>query len=112
MTIENELPFRGALDAVREIEEAIQARDTARDVADAELETARAEAERLLREARRTGAAQGQASGQAILAAAEADAAAIRSRGVATAEQLIERTTAEGPRLRALLVPALLPRGW
>lgn len=112
MTVESELPFLGALDAVREIEAAIEARDSARDAASSELEEARAEAARLLLDARRVGALEGQDRRREVLAVAEAEATAIRTRGVATAEQLLERVSAQGPHLLGMLVPVLLPEEW
>jgi len=110
MTDGNGLPFAGALGAVREIEAAIQARDTARDAADGELEAARAEAERLLVEARREGAAAGHDRHEAILATAQADAAAIRAAGLATAARVVDRARAQAPDVVAMLLPLLLPQ--
>lgn len=110
MTDDNELPFAGALGAVHEIEAAIQARDTAREAAHDEMDAARAEARRLLLEAREAGAEAGRHRRDAILAAAQADAAEIRASGLATAEQFVEETRSQAPALLAMLVPVLLPQ--
>jgi hypothetical protein len=108
MTIPHELPYAGALDAVRRIEAAFTERDAARDVADAELNAAHAKAECLLCAARVAGRRAGEDRRVAILTRARADAEAIRSGGDAEARQLGIRMSAARDELAAELTSLLL----
>jgi len=108
MTSPQELPYAGALDAVRRIEVTLTERDAARDVLDAELNAAHAEAERLLSAARTAGTRAGEDRRIAILTRARADAQAIRSGGDAEARQLGNRMSAARDALAAELTPLLL----
>jgi vacuolar-type H+-ATPase subunit H len=108
MTLETELPFDGALDAVKRIEAAISARNTARDTAEEGAAAAHAEAGRILADARRAGAEAGQERRAAILSNAGADAAAIRARGATHAEEIITKTLLNNPQLLAMLIPLVL----
>ena len=64
----------GALDAVQQLESALEERTDARGIAEAGMDAARAEAERLLADARRTGTEAGRRRRAEILAEAEAEA--------------------------------------
>lgn len=108
MTVPHELPYTGALDAVRRIETALTERDAAREVTDAELDAAHAEAERLLSAARVAGKRAGEDRRNAILTRARADAQAIRSGGSAEARQLGSRMSVARDALAAELTPLLL----
>lgn len=88
MTSPHALPYPGALDAVKRIETALTERDAARETLDAELDAARAQAERLLSVARDAGTRAGEQRRLALLARADADAAVIRSTGEAQAREL------------------------
>jgi vacuolar-type H+-ATPase subunit H len=101
MTSPNGLPYTGALEAVKRIENALAERDGAREVADAELTAARAEAERLIAAAHVAGTRAAQERRAALLARADADAGAIRSAGEADARQIGERVSAERDTLAA-----------
>lgn len=110
MAVETELPFDGALDAVRRIEAAISARHTARDKAGEEMAAARAEAKRILVDAQRAGTEAGRERRAAILSEAGADAAAIRARGATDVEEIITKTRLNSPQLLAMLIPLLLQK--
>ena len=108
MTAPHELPYAGALDAVRRIETALTERDAARTVTDAELDAAHTEAERLLSAARIAGTRAGQDRRVAILTRARTDAQAIRSVGEAEARQLASRMSVARDVLAAELTQLLL----
>lgn len=108
MTVPHELPYAGALDAVRRIETALTDRDAAREVMDVELDAAHAEAERLLSAARIAGKRAGEDRRIAILTRARADAQAIRSGGDAEAQRLGSRMSVARDVLTAELTPLLL----
>jgi hypothetical protein len=108
MTDAHQLPYAGALDAVRRIETAITERDAARDLTDSELDAAHAKAERLLCAARAAGTRAGEDRRVAILTRARADAQAIRSGGDAEARQLGSRMSLARDVLAAELTPLLL----
>lgn len=109
MIVPHQLPYAGALGAVRRIETALAQRDAAHDVASSELDAAHAEAERLLLAARVAGGRAGEDRRVAILARARADARAIRSAGDAEARQLSSRMAEARDMLAAELAPLLLP---
>jgi vacuolar-type H+-ATPase subunit H len=100
-----------ALTAVQRLESALEQRDGARDVAENALAAARAEADRLLADARRAGQKAGRRRSDALVAEAEAEAAAIRAYGVARAEELRRRSSAERDELIAELTKLLLHVG-
>jgi len=104
----HELPYAGALDAVKRIETALTERDAAREASDTELDAARAEAARLLSAARLAGMRAGAERRAAMLAQAHADAEGIRSHGDAEARQLGMRLSGERDRLAAELMALLL----
>jgi hypothetical protein len=101
MTSPSGLPYTGALEAVKRIEDALSERDAARGAMDAEATAAHAEAERLLAAARIAGARAAEERRVALLADADADADAIRSAGEAEARQIGERVSAECETLAA-----------
>jgi F-type H+-transporting ATPase subunit b len=100
-----------ALTAVQRLESALEQRDGARDVAEDALATARAEADRLLADARRAGQKAGRRRSDALVAEAEAEAAAIRADGIARAEELRRRASADGEELIAELTALVLHVG-
>ena len=108
MTSPHELPYAGALDAVRRIESALTERDAARAEADSELAAAHVEAERLLAAARVAGTRAGEDRRIAILTRARADAAVIRSGGEAEARRLGRRISVARDALAAELTLLLL----
>lgn len=108
MTVPHELPYTGALGAVRRIETALTERDAARDATDAELDAAHGEAERLMSAARVAGTRAGEDRRIATLTRARADAQAIRSGGDAEAQQLGSRMSVARDVLAAELTPLLL----
>jgi hypothetical protein len=93
----------GGLDAVRELETALAERNDARGAADAALSGARAEAGRMLGDARAAGTAAGLRRRAAILADAEAETRAIRAAGETEAQELLERVSASREQLIAEL---------
>lgn len=109
MTAVNDTAAHGGLDAVFELERALEDRDDARGAADAAVDNAREEAERLLAEARASGTETGRRRHAALIADAEADAEAIRVAGEAAAQELLERVSSERDELIARLTTLLLP---
>jgi vacuolar-type H+-ATPase subunit H len=101
MTEPHGLPYPGALDAVKKIENALAERDAAREASESERDAARAEAERLLSAARTAGMRAGEERRLALLAQAQADAEVIRSTGDAEAGELGGRMSAERDALAA-----------
>ncbi len=97
-----------ALTAVQRLESALEQRDGARDVAEDALATARAEADRLLAVAQPAGQMAGRRRSAALVAAAEAEAAAIRADGRARADELRRRAAAERDELIAEFTELLL----
>ena len=110
MSAPSETSPRGALEAVRRLESALEERGTARDEAGRVLDAARAEAERLGAAARRTGIDAGRRRRAAVIAEAEAQATAIRAGGDAEAEDLLRRVAVAHDELVAELTAQLLPR--
>jgi vacuolar-type H+-ATPase subunit H len=110
MSAPSETSPRGALEAVRRLESALEERGTARDEAGSVLDAARAEAERLRAAARRAGIDAGRSRRAEIIAEAEAQATAIRATGDAEAEDLLRRVAAAHGELVAELTAQLLPR--
>jgi vacuolar-type H+-ATPase subunit H len=102
------LPYVGALDAVKRIENALTERDAAREASDSELEAAHTEAERLLSVAHIAGARAGEERRVALLARAQADAESIRSGGDSEVRQLGRRVSAERDVLAAEFTALLL----
>jgi vacuolar-type H+-ATPase subunit H len=100
-----------ALTAVQRLESALEQRDGARDVAEDALAAARAEADRLLADARQAGQKAGRRRSDALVAEAEAEAAAIRADGGARADELRRRASAERDELIAELTELLLQVG-
>jgi hypothetical protein len=99
----------GGLDAVRRLETALEDRDDASGAADAALHAARAQAERLLADARAAGTDAGLRRRAVILADAEAEASAIRAAGETAAEDILERVSVVRDELVAELAAVLLP---
>jgi vacuolar-type H+-ATPase subunit H len=97
-----------ALTAVQRLESALKDRDGARDVAEDALAASHAEADRLLASAREAGRKAGRSRRRALIADAEAEAAAIRADGTARAEELRRRSSAEREQLVAELTELLL----
>jgi vacuolar-type H+-ATPase subunit H len=95
MTGPHGLPYPGALDAVKKIEDTLAERDAAREASESELDAARAEAERLLSGARAAGTRAGAQRRLALRAQAETDAEVIRSAGDTQAGELGRRLSAE-----------------
>ena len=93
-----------ALGAVRRLESALEER-TGGDTAEVALE----EAERLLAHARAAGDDEGRRRRAALLAAADAEATAIRAAGEAEADELLRRVDAEREELVAEFTAAVLP---
>ena len=110
MSVTSETSPRGALEAVRRLESALEERGTAGDEAGSVLNAARAEAERLRAAARRTGIDAGRRRRAAVIAEAEAQATAIRAAGDTEAEELLRRVAAARDELVAELTAQLLPR--
>ncbi len=100
-----------ALTAVQRLESALEQRDGARDVAEDALAAARAEADRLLADAREAGRKAGRRRSDALVAEAEAEAAAIRADGSARADELRRRASAARDELIAELTELLLQVG-
>ena len=108
MTAANELPYGGALNAVRRIEAALSERDATQETAEAELVSAHEEAERLLAGARAAGLEAGQERRRSLLAAADADARTIRAESVIQIDRIRSRTAAARDELVAALTRLLL----
>ncbi|MGH2781112.1 MAG: hypothetical protein ACRDL4_00590 [Thermoleophilaceae bacterium] len=111
MSVPTDLSSPDALTAVQRLESALEERDGARDVAEDALAAARAEAERLLTDARKAGEDAGRSRHSALLAEAETEAAATRADGMARAEQLRLRASAERDDLIAEITELLLHVG-
>ena len=96
---------------MRQLESALEERSDARDDAEAGLDAARAEAERLLADARRPGADAGRRRRAAVLAEAEAEATAIRAAGEADgARSFASAWPPQRDELVAELTALVLPR--
>jgi vacuolar-type H+-ATPase subunit H len=95
MTAPNGSAPRGALEAVRRLEGALEAGNLARVESDDALDAARAEADRLLADARAAGDVAGRRRRDEILKASEAEAMSIRAAGEAGAQELLRRVSAE-----------------
>ena len=108
MTNTHGLPYLGALDAVKRIENALTERDAAREASDSELDAAHAEAERLLAAARTAGTRAAEERRLALLTRAHADAEVIRSTGEAEAQELGRRVSAERDAVAAEFTALLL----
>ena len=109
MTARDGSPPRDALGAVRRLESALEER-TGGDTAEAALDAAREEAERLLACARAAGDNEGRRRRAALLAAADAEATSIRAAGEAAADDLLRRVASERDELVAEFTAAVLPR--
>ena len=109
MTAHAAAPASGALDAVRRLELALGDGTGTGDASAARLDAARAEAERLLADARSAGSDAGRRRRAELLAEAETDASAIRAAGRVDAEALRERVSARRAELIAELTGVLLP---
>jgi hypothetical protein len=108
MTGTHGLPYLGALDAVKRIENALTERDAARQASQTELDAAHAEAERLLSAARTAGTRAGEERRVVLLAQAHADAEVVRSTGAAEAQELGRRVSTERDALAAEFTALLL----
>jgi hypothetical protein len=97
-------PTRATLAAVRELEGALDAGDSA----EATLDAARSAAERLLSEARAEGTVAGRRRRAALLSDAEADATAIRARGETEAAEILRQHSVEREELIAEFTAAVL----
>jgi vacuolar-type H+-ATPase subunit H len=111
MSVPNDPSSPDALSAVQRLESALEERDGARDVAEEALAATRAEADRLLADAREAGTKAGRSRRSALLAEAEAEAAATRADGIARAEELRRRASAERDEMTAELTKLLLHVG-
>jgi vacuolar-type H+-ATPase subunit H len=111
MSVQKAPPPFDALTAVQRLESALEQRDGARDVAEDALAAARAEADRLLASADEAGRKAGRSRRSALIAEAEAEAAAIRADGSARADELRRRASAERDELIAELTELLLHVG-
>ena len=109
MTAPNPTPPAGALEAVQQLESALAERTDARGVAEAGMDAARAEAERLLTHARRTGSDAGRRRRDDILAEADAEARAIRIGAEAEVLEFRERVSARHDELIAEFTALVLP---
>jgi hypothetical protein len=109
MTARSEASATGALAAVRRLEIALGERTGAVDAAATGLDEARADAERLLAQARTAGSAAGLRLRAELFAEAETDASATRAAGRADAEALRQRVSARRVELIAELTGLLLP---
>jgi F0F1-type ATP synthase membrane subunit b/b' len=109
MTAPNATPPVDALDAVQQLESALAERTDARGVAEAGIDAARAEAEQLLGDARRTGSDAGRRRRVEILVEAEVEARAIRADAEAEVQELRERVSARHDELIAELTGLVLP---
>ena len=110
MTAPNAAPPVGALEAVQQLESALAERADACGIAEAGMDAARAEAERLLGDARRTGSEAGRRRRDEILAEAEAEAHAIRAGAEADVLEFRERVSARRDELIAELTALVLPK--
>lgn len=98
-----------ALDAVRRLESELEER-TGGDTAEAALDAAREEAERLLAAARAAGDDEGRRRRAALLATADAEATSIRAGGEAEVDELLRRVATERDELVAEFTAEVLPR--
>jgi hypothetical protein len=108
MTAPSGSSLRGALEAVRRLEGALEAGNHARVEADDALVAAREEADRLLADARAAGNVAGRRRRDEILHASEAEAMAIHAAGDADAKELLRRVSAERDELVAELAAIVL----
>jgi cell division septum initiation protein DivIVA len=108
MTASSQSSPRGALEAVRELEAALEEQHDSHAVAGTAVDDARAEAERLLVAARRAGTDAGRRRRAAVLSEAEAEATAIRAAGEAEAAELLGHVSAGRDGLVAELTALLL----
>jgi len=109
MTAANATPPTGALEAVQQLESALADRSDARGIAEVGMDAARAEAERVLADARRIGSEAGRHRRAEILAAATAEARATRAGADAEVQELRERVSARHDDLIAELTALVLP---
>ena len=98
------------LEVVRRLEHALEESDDARDVADATLAAAHAEADRLLALARAAGGDAGLRLEASLIADGEADASAIREVGNTEAQEVLEAVSALRDTLVAEFTTRVLPR--
>jgi hypothetical protein len=98
----------GALDALQQLEATIEQRDDSREVAARQLSRAQAEAERILAAAHDAGAQAGSRRRAELVARTQDECAAIRAAGLAEAEQIAARISAERPRIVAVLTGLVL----
>jgi hypothetical protein len=98
----------GALDALQRFETALEQRDDSRDVAEARLAAADAEAERILAAARAAGTDAGRRRRAELLAQAQTESAAIRAAGQAEADRIATRMSVERQQLIAVLAGLVL----
>jgi vacuolar-type H+-ATPase subunit H len=100
----------GGLEVVRRLEHALEASDDAREVADATLAAAHAEADRLVALARAEGSDAGHRRQASLIADAEADASSIREVGNNEAQEILEAVSAIRDTLVAEFTSLVLPR--
>jgi hypothetical protein len=108
MSVPNDRSSLDALTAVQRLESALEERTGARDMAEDLLAAGHAEVDRLLAAAREAGSEAGRSRRSALLAEAATEAAAIRADGIARAEELRRRASAEREQLIAELTALLL----
>ena len=109
MTAPNAAPPAGALEAVQQLESALAERTNGRGRPEVAMDAARAKAEQLLADARRSGSEAGRRRRADILAEAEAEARAIRADGEADVRELRKRVSARHDELVAELTALVLP---
>ena len=109
MTAPNPTPPVDALDAVQQLESALAERTDARGPAEAGMDAARAAAERLVADARRTGSDAGRRRRDEILAEAQAEVRAIRADAEADVQRLRACVSARHDELIAELTALVLP---
>jgi hypothetical protein len=108
MTAPNAAVPTGALEAVQQLESELAERTDARGIAEAGIDAARAQAEQLLADARRTGSDAGRRRRDEILAEAEVEARAIRADAEAEVQELRGRVSARHDELIAELTALVL----
>ena len=109
MTEPNTTPPVDALDAIQQLESALAERTDGGGPAETGMDAARAEAERLVADARRTGSDAGRRRRDEIQAEAEADVRAIRADAEADVQRLRECVSARHDELIAELTALVLP---
>jgi hypothetical protein len=108
MTTPTDARADGALDTLQRLETALEQRDDSRDVAEARLAAANAEAERILAAARAAGTDAGRRRRAELLAQAQTESAAVRAAGQAEADRVATRMSVERRQLTDALAGLVL----